>query len=76
MDDAQVVRIQREQALARVRKRAWSREKCEELRAVGLMLDGDDSELVMDAAELLLEVRQAMRGGRLNVRGSRHWEDS
>ena len=65
-----------EQAMARVRKRAFSREKCENLRAVGLMLDNsDDSELVMQAAELLLDVRQAMRGGKLNVRGSRHWDD-
>ena len=65
-----------EQALARVRKNAFSREKCENLRAIGLMQDDLVAmTLIQEAVELLLDVRQAMRGGRRNVRGSRHWED-
>ena len=66
-----------EMAMSRVRKRAFSREKCEELRAIGLMQDDEDDMLmVTEAAELLLDVRQAVRGGRRMVRGSRHWEDN
>jgi len=65
-----------EQAMAYVRKNAWSRERCEELRAIGLMQNDDEAAvMVMQAAEFMLKVRQAHRGGRLNVRGSRHWED-
>jgi len=66
-----------EQAMARVRKRAFSREKCEELRAVGMTLkDQPDIDLVDEAVELLLDLRQGVRGGRRMVRGSRHWEDN
>jgi len=64
------------EAMAKVKKRAFSRERCEELRAVGMTLkDQADTDLVDDAVELLLDLRQAVRGGRRNVRGSRHWED-
>ena len=67
----------RQDALKRVRKNAFSRERCEELRAVGLTLkDQADTDLVDDAVELLLDVRQGVRGGRRNVRGSRHWDDA
>lgn len=68
-------------AQAKVAKRAFSREKCEELRAIGMSLDESDqpdeaaAALVEEAVELLLDVRQAVRGGRRNIRGSRHWED-
>lgn len=62
-----------EQALARLRKGLWSRERCEDLRAIGLMLSDDEAQVVSDAADLLLLARQAMRGGKLEVRGSRHW---
>lgn len=63
------------EALARLRKRLWSRERCEELRSVSLMLpDGDEARMVYEAADLLQLARQAVRGGRLEVRGSRHWE--
>jgi len=66
-----------EQAMAYVRKNAWSRERCEELRAISLMWSADEEAAVIvnEAAEFMLKVRQAHRGGRLNVRGSRHWED-
>lgn len=70
-----------DQALARAKKNAFSREKCEELRAIGMSLTVDDqpdeaaAALVEEAVELLLDVRQGFRGGRRNVRGSRHWED-
>lgn len=62
-----------EQALARLRKQLWSRERCEDLRAIGLMLPDAEAEVVSEAADLLLLARQAHRGGRLEVRGSRHW---
>lgn len=64
------------QAMARAKKRAFSRERCEELRAIGLTLkDQADTDLVEEAVELLLDVRQGFRGGRRMVRGSRHWSD-
>ena len=67
---------EQEQAMAYVRKNVWSRERIEELRAIAHMqVDADDGQLIMDAAFLLLTTRQALRGGRLEVRGSRHWED-
>ena len=61
------------ETLARVRKNLWSRERCEDLRAIGLMLPDSEAQVVSDAADLLLLARQAMRGGKLEVRGSRHW---
>lgn len=64
-----------QQQEGRLRNLAFSRERCEELRACGLMLDGDNETLVNDAVEFMLLARQALRGGRLNVRGSRNWED-
>ena len=63
-----------EQAMARLRKSLWSRERCEDLRGIGLMLPDAEAEIVSAAADLLLLARQAHRGGRLEVRGSRHWE--
>lgn len=57
-------------AMRQLRKRVRSREWCEELRAIGAQYD---EPMVEEAAELLLLARQAMRGGRLNVRGGRHW---
>ena len=70
-------RVQQQQRMARVKKNAWSRERCEELFAIANMQDDFESaEIVAEAAQFLLEVRQAFRGGRLNVRGSaRHWND-
>jgi len=66
-----------EQAMARARKNAFSRERCEELRSVGLVLEalGYNPDIIEDATELLLDLRQGVRGGRRHVRGSRHWED-
>ena len=70
-------RAQQQQRMAWVRKNAWSRERIEDLRALGLThLDGDELNELEDACEFMLRVRQAVRGGRLHVRGSaRHWND-
>ena len=39
-------------------------------------LEGDAFNELEDACEFMLRVRQAVRGGRLHVRGSaRHWND-
>ena len=68
---------EQEQAMAWVRKNAWSRERVEDFRAMGLAyLEGDAFNELEDACEFMLRVRQAVRGGRLHVRGSaRHWND-
>ena len=59
-------------ATQQLSKQVHSREWCEELRAIGIE---HNEPMVEHAADLLLLARQAMRGGRLNVRGSRHWGD-
>lgn len=65
------------QALRGVKKRAMSRENAEELHRIAVFLgtDTEDGALVAQAAELILDVRQALRGGRRNVRSSRHWPE-
>ena len=76
--DGELPSNEQAQAMQRVKKRAFSRERCEELRAVGLVLDamGYNPDICEEAAELLLDLRQAVRGGRRTIRGSRHWEDN
>ena len=71
-----------EASLAWCRKNAWSRERCEDMRAISLMMEADEDHfseeavaIIEAAAEYMLRARQAFRGGRLNVRGSRHWPD-
>ena len=64
-----------EQRIARIRKRCPSRETIIEVQRVALSLDGEDERLLMATADFLLEVRQALRGGRLNVSGGKHWFD-
>lgn len=60
-----------EQTLAFVAKRLPSREVIEQLRSCTLLADdGDKFESVI---ENLLDIRQAVKGGRRDVRGSRHW---
>lgn len=67
--------IQQEQMLNRARKTAPSRDKAEAVRRIALFLedDSDDQRLLMEVSEFLLDVRQALRGGRRSVGGSRHW---
>ena len=77
MDNERRLELQQEQDRAWVRKNAWSRERCEDLRAIGLLLstlNEDAAQVVQEAADFMLMVRRAERGGRLNVQGSkRHW---
>ena len=61
------------QAFNKLRKRCPSRETIVEMQRIALSLDGDDEVLAMDMADFLLEVRQALRGGRLNMSGGKHW---
>lgn len=65
------------QALRGIKKRMISRENAEELRRIAVYLgtDTDDGALVERAADLLLDMRQALNGGRRNVRSSRHWPE-
>lgn len=65
------------QALRGIKKRLISRENAEQLRRIAVFLgtDTEDGALVEQAADLLLDMRQALRGGRRNVRASRHWPE-
>ncbi len=67
---------QQEQMLNRVRKKAPSRDKAEAVHRIALFLedDSDDQVLLMEVSEFLLDVRQALRGGRRRTKGSRHWD--
>jgi len=62
-----------DQELNRVRKRAPSRERAEEVRRIGLLLDGEDQALLFEVADFLLDVRRALRGSRRDVSGGRYW---
>ena len=64
---------QQQEQLNRIGKRVPSREKAEDVRRIALSLDGKDEALLNDVADLLLELRQTIRGGRLNVPGGKHW---
>ncbi len=67
---------QREQILNRVTKTAPSRDKAEAVHRIALFLedDSDDQVLLMEVSEFLLDVRQALRGGRRRTKGSRLWD--
>lgn len=66
---------QQEQLINRIRKTAPSREAAEDVRRIALSLpDGsDDQALLLRVADFLLDARQALRGGRRDVAGGRHW---
>lgn len=57
-----------------VRKRAFGRTKITELQRIAVFLgeDTDEGALVMQAADLLNHLRQAIHGGKLE-QPSRHW---
>jgi len=63
-----------EQTLNFISKRLPSRERIEDLRACVILADDGDS--LMDIIENLLDIRQAVHGGRREVRGSRHWDSA
>lgn len=63
-----------ESELNRLRKACPSRERSEDVRRIGLSLDGPDQELLVSVADSLLDVRHALRGGTRDVPGGRHWE--
>lgn len=67
------ITIETRDALNRLRKNVPSRERAEEVRRIGLSLDGDDARLLEEVAEFLLDARQTLRGGRREVHGGRHW---
>lgn len=66
-----------DQFMGFAKKRLPSRETAEKMLATGMMLEaqGDDFGLTLQAhAHAMLELRQAAKGGRLDVNGSaRHW---
>lgn len=72
---------QRVQAFHRVRNLIPSRERIEELRRIarfvetGANLEQNDVDLLDGFADLLLDIRQAVRGGSKEIRGSRHWTE-
>ena len=66
----------RPQDINRLRNRVPSREAAEDVRRLSLTLDGTDAALLDSVADFLLDARQALRGGRRDVRGSRHWEST
>lgn len=70
-------KMQPEQLAGFLRKRTITREDCERMRALGIMLEAQGDEFgakLQTIAERQLELRQAAHGGRLELRGNRHWD--
>jgi len=68
--------MQPEQFMGRAKRLLPSRENSEVIRSVGIMLEAQGDEFgvwLQQHADNMLELRQAARGGRLNVRGNRYW---
>ena len=63
-----------QQQLNRLRNTVPSRDAAEDVRRLSLTMDGDDAALLDRVADFLLDARQALRGGRRDPRGSRHWD--
>jgi hypothetical protein len=67
--------LQPEQVVGIVKRRTWSRENCERLRAIGIMLDDEGDKFgiyLIKKADDELTIRQAVHGGHKNIR-VRHW---
>ena len=64
---------QQYQKIRRITKVCPSRDTANEVARIGYALDGDDAELLARVAEYLLDVRQALRGGRRTLKVGRHW---
>ena len=65
-----------EDDIKRLRKTVPSREIAEDVRRIGLSLPDDsvDQAILFRVTEFLLDARQVLRGGKRDVRGSRHWD--
>lgn len=63
-----------QQQINRLRNTVPSREAAEDVRRLSLTMDGADAALLDRVAEFLLDARHALKGGRRDVRGSRHWD--
>jgi len=63
------------QALNRLRKDALSREAVVEVQRMAMSLEGKEEALMWKVADFLLDVRQVLRGGKVNIRGGKHWPD-
>ena len=74
MSDTRVTTQQFLDDINRLRNTVPSRDAAEDVRRISLALDGDDAALLDRVAEFLLDARQVLRGGKRNVRGSRHWD--
>ena len=62
-------------ALRGTLNRLPSRERADDLHRMAMTVpDPVDAATLHDVADLLLDLRQAHRGGRRDVRGSRHWD--
>ena len=56
-------------------KRLPGRDRLDDLHRVALTVpDPEDAAMVHAMAHLLQDLRQALRGGRRDPRGSRHWD--
>lgn len=61
--------------LNRLRNTVPSRNVAEDMRRLGLGSDNPADLVLADrVADFLLDARQVLKGGRRNVRGSRHWD--
>lgn len=61
--------------IQQVGKRIPSRERIDELHRIALVVDAEDADILRQTADLLLDMRQAHRGGRKHIPGGRHWND-
>ncbi len=64
-----------EAELNRLRKLCPSRERAEDIRRIGLSLEGTDESLLLEVADFLLDVRGVLRGGRHDPSGGKNWDD-
>lgn len=62
--------------LRRLTKTVPNRAFAEDIRRLALSMDDEYEAAALDrTADFLLDARQVLRGGRKNVRGSRHYQD-
>ena len=72
-DDKPLSPQQQLQALNALRKTALSREAIVEVQRMAMSLEGDEEALMWRVADFLLEARQVLRGGKLNISSGKHW---
>ena len=62
-------------ALRGALKRLPSRDRIDDMHRIAMTIpDPIDAVIIDTMADLLMDIRHAVRGGRRDIRGSRHWD--